>query len=94
MIVGSGRFKCRVSADWEKLPACLFNGVGGVGVDQHDNVFVFNRGEHPMIVFDRQGNFLRSWGEGSMSSCIKQDKHTGGAHGPTLCGPDRGSWAA
>ena len=24
----------------------------------------FNRGEHPMIVFDRDGNFLRSWGEG------------------------------
>ena len=28
------------------------------------NVFVFNRGEHPVIVFDRQGRFLRSWGEG------------------------------
>jgi hypothetical protein len=27
-------------------------------------VYVFNRGEHPMIVFDRDGNFLRSWGEG------------------------------
>jgi hypothetical protein len=25
---------------------------------------VFNRGEHPMMVFDREGNFLRSWGEG------------------------------
>ena len=23
-----------------------------------------NRGEHPMMVFDREGNFLRSWGEG------------------------------
>jgi hypothetical protein len=25
---------------------------------------VFNRGDHPMIVFDREGKFLRSWGEG------------------------------
>jgi hypothetical protein len=25
---------------------------------------VFNRGEHPMMVFDRDGNFLRAWGEG------------------------------
>jgi hypothetical protein len=25
---------------------------------------LFNRGEHPMMVFDREGNFLRSWGEG------------------------------
>ena len=24
----------------------------------------FNRGPHPMMVFDREGNFLRSWGEG------------------------------
>src|SRR5262249_39183419 len=38
--------------------------VGGVGVDRRDNVYVFNRGEHPMIIFDREGNFLRSWGEG------------------------------
>ena len=35
-----------------------------VGVDNNDNVYVFNRGEHPMMVFDREGNFLRSWGEG------------------------------
>src|SRR3954447_23852949 len=38
--------------------------VGGVGVDSNDNVYVFNRGDHPMMVFDREGNFLRSWGEG------------------------------
>ena len=27
-------------------------------------MYVFNRGEHPMMVFDRDGKFLRSWGEG------------------------------
>ena len=37
---------------------------GAVAVDRQDRVYVFNRGEHPMIVFDREGNFLRSWGEG------------------------------
>ncbi len=40
-----------------------FHEVAAVGVDQNDNVLVFNRGKHPMIVFDRHGNFLRSWGE-------------------------------
>ena len=65
MIVGSGQFKYRVTADWAKLPdGWSFKEVGGVGVDRSDNVYVFNRGEHPMIVFDRRGNFLRSWGEG------------------------------
>ncbi|HJZ15742.1 MAG TPA: hypothetical protein VJ251_09860 [Stellaceae bacterium] len=65
MIVGSGKFRYRVNADWAKLPAgWSFKEVGGVGVDRNDNVYVFNRGEHPMMVFDREGNFLRSWGEG------------------------------
>jgi hypothetical protein len=65
MIVGSGDYRYRVNADWAKLPdGWSFKEVGGVGVDSHDNVYVFNRGVHPMMVFDREGNFLRSWGEG------------------------------
>src|ERR1700757_4330525 len=47
-----------------RLGQAAFKEVGGVGVDTRDNVYVFNRGDHPMIVFDRNGNFLRSWGEG------------------------------
>ena len=65
MIVGSDRFRYHVNADWAKLPdGWSFKEVGGVGVDGNDNVYVFNRGEHPMIVLDRDGNFLRNWGEG------------------------------
>ena len=65
MIVGSGDYRYRVNADWAKLPeGWSFKEVGGVGVDSNDNVYVFNRGEHPMMIFDREGNFLRSWGEG------------------------------
>jgi len=45
-------------------PGWSFREIGAVGIDRHDNVYVFNRGEHPMIVLDREGNFLRSWGEG------------------------------
>jgi len=65
MIVGSGDYRYRVNADWAKLPeGWSFKEVGGVGVDSRDNVYVFNRGEHPMMIFDRDGNFLNSWGEG------------------------------
>src|SRR5215831_8053079 len=65
IIVGTGDFKYRIVEDWAKLPdGWSFKEVGAVGVDQNDNVYVFNRGEHPMMVFDRDGNFLRSWGEG------------------------------
>jgi len=64
-IVGDGEFKYEVVEDWAKLPPGWdFKEVGGVGVDKNDNVYVFNRGEHPMMVFDRDGNFLRAWGEG------------------------------
>ena len=64
-IVGSGDFKYRVVENWAKLPdGWSFKEVAAVGVDSQDRVYAFNRGEHPMMVFDRDGNFLRSWGEG------------------------------
>ena len=53
MIVGSGDYRYQVNADWAKLPdGWSFKEVGGIGVDSHDNVYVFNRGVHPMMVFD------------------------------------------
>jgi len=65
VILGSGEHRYRVVENWAKLPeGWEFKDVGAVGVDSKDRVYVFNRGEHPMIVFDRDGNFLRSWGEG------------------------------
>jgi len=37
----------------------------GVDVDSHDNVYVFTRNKAmPIMVFDREGRFLRAWGEG------------------------------
>ena len=50
---------------WEKLPeGWSFVEVAGVATDSRDRVYAFNRGEHPMIVFDADGNFLNAWGEG------------------------------
>jgi DNA-binding beta-propeller fold protein YncE len=63
--LGSGDYLYEPVEDWAKLPPGWdFKEVGGVGTDSNANVYVFNRGEHPVIVFDRDGNFLRSWGEG------------------------------
>ena len=65
IIVGDGDYKYRIIEDWAKLPdKWSFKEVGAVGVDAKDNVYVFNRGDHPVMVFDRDGKFLRSWGEG------------------------------
>ena len=35
-----------------------------MATDSRDRVFVFNRGEIPVIIFDRDGRFQCSWGEG------------------------------
>jgi hypothetical protein len=64
-IVGSGDFTYRVVENWAKLPdGWKLGDVGGIGIDSRDQVCVFHRGPHPLIVFDRDGNFLRSWGDG------------------------------
>jgi len=63
--MGTGEYRYRIAEGWQKLPEGWEMGdVAAVGVDRHDNVYAFHRGEHPMIVFDREGNFLRSWGDG------------------------------
>ncbi|HUM18252.1 MAG TPA: peptidyl-alpha-hydroxyglycine alpha-amidating lyase family protein [Candidatus Nitrosotalea sp.] len=57
--------KFSVIEGWGRLPdGWTYREVAGVAVDRQDRAFVFTRGEHPVIVFDRDGNFLRSWGEG------------------------------
>ncbi|HEV3079858.1 MAG TPA: peptidyl-alpha-hydroxyglycine alpha-amidating lyase family protein [Gemmataceae bacterium] len=50
---------------WAKLPGGWgWPEVAGVAADSQDRVFVFNRGAHPVMIFDRDGVFLFSWGEG------------------------------
>jgi hypothetical protein len=65
MILGSGEHRYEVVENWAQLPeGWEFKDVAAVACDSQDRVYVFNRGEHPMMVFDRDGRFLRSWGEG------------------------------
>ncbi|MGE0800116.1 MAG: hypothetical protein AB7O55_17495, partial [Lautropia sp.] len=65
--LGDGAFAYDVQ-DWARLPdEVVLGDVGGVAVDSADRVYVFNRGPHPMLVFDRDGTLLRSWGHGLFS---------------------------
>src|SRR5262245_58366120 len=64
-LVGSSPFRYEANENWAQLPSgWSFNEVVGVATDSSDRVYAFNRGEHPVIVFDRNGKFLSSWGEG------------------------------
>src|SRR4051812_29216625 len=52
-------------ARWGDLPEGWSLGdVAGVAVDGADRVYVFHRGEHPIMVFEWDGRFVRSFGEG------------------------------
>ncbi len=69
MTLGAHRMEYEVLEGWERLPeGWSFVEVAGVAVDSADRVYVFNRGAHPVIVFDKEGQFLNAWGEGVFSS--------------------------
>jgi sugar lactone lactonase YvrE len=53
-------------------------------VTANGDVYVLNRGAHPVIVFDAEGNFVTSWGEGRFSNFV---------HGMTVA-PDGRIWIA
>src|ERR1700722_15284533 len=68
MKVGAGDLQYELVPDWERLPSGWSHpDVAAVATDSSNNVYVFARGEHPVIVYDRDGHFLGSWGEGTFS---------------------------
>jgi hypothetical protein len=55
----------KVVAGWPESSGPIKLGqVSAVATDASDRVFVFHRGEPPVVVYDRDGKYLRSWGEG------------------------------
>ena len=64
MRVGQGDYQYEPVRDWATLPSgWTFGWIPAIAVDSRDRVYVYSRSEHPMVVFDRDGNFLTSWGE-------------------------------
>jgi DNA-binding beta-propeller fold protein YncE len=63
--VGSGRFSYEALPHWEWLPqGWSFGEVAGVATDSKSRVYVFSRSDHPVTIFERDGRFVGSWGEG------------------------------
>lgn len=55
----------RLVPGWPTLPGDLkLGGVAAIATDSSDRVYLFHRGKAPVLVFDRDGKYLRSWGEG------------------------------
>ena len=54
---------------WTKIPHGIWmKEATAVAVDADDRVYVFNRGNMPVLVFDRDGNLVDSWGNDTPSS--------------------------
>ena len=63
--LGSGEFTYVPQENWAQLPdGWSFHECADVAVDANDRVYVFNRGDHPVIMFEADGTFVGSWGEG------------------------------
>ena len=64
--VGTGKYTYTAILDWAKLPPGeSFETVSAVATDSQDRVYAFQRKDPPIVVFDRDGKFLSSWGDGS-----------------------------
>ena len=81
--LGSGDYVYETTGEdwWNLQPDATYKEATAVAVDSDDNVFVFNRGTHPMIVFSPEGDILDTWGHGEFSN----------PHGVTI-GPDGSIW--
>lgn len=65
MVYGSGKYTYELVDGWAKYPkGWKILDVGGITVDKQDRVYVFNRSDHPLMIFDRDGNMQNTWGEG------------------------------
>jgi sugar lactone lactonase YvrE len=76
-VVGAGKHTYELDEEWAQLPDGVDVLAASVTVDANDNVYCFSRvKEHPVVVFDRDGNFLRSWGAGRFAfpHTIRADK--------------------
>jgi DNA-binding beta-propeller fold protein YncE len=62
--VGAGAYRYEIDEPWALGIEGPQHDVAGVAVNSKDEVHVLTRSPHPVLVFDRRGRYLRSWGEG------------------------------
>ena len=58
---GGGRGGARPTA-----PPIYGQGISGIAIDGNDHIYVFNRGEQTVMVFDREGDLVRAGAERDM----------------------------
>jgi len=65
LTVGSGDYQYETLVGWLRLPAGWTVGDGvGLATGTDDKIYLIHRGEHPVLVLNRKGEVLHSWGDG------------------------------
>ena len=66
--VGSGRYTYEMIENWGTLPAgWTFGPVSAVATDSQNRVYAFQRQDPPVLIFDRDGKYLNSWGSSAIT---------------------------
>ncbi len=66
--VGTGKYTYELIQDFPKLPAGeSFGMVSSVATDSQDRLYVLQRKDPPVVVFDHDGKYLNSWGSGAIT---------------------------
>lgn len=64
MIIGNGDFKYELVENWGQLPEYFdMDDPVDISVDSSDRVYIGSRGNHPIVILDRNGAFVSCWGE-------------------------------
>ncbi len=86
IMIGTGDYRYEYRPDWAKLPGGMeFQAPSAVAVDSHDNLYVFQRGDPPVLVFDNDGNMIAQW---TRKDGVPADAHL------VYVGPDDGIYLA
>src|SRR6202012_6169495 len=65
---GTGDYRYEVVRDFLKMPPGESLGVvSRVAADDQDRIYVFQRKNPPVVVFDRDGKYLGAWGTGEVT---------------------------
>ena len=67
LFFGTGKYTYRIIDPFGTLPdGMTWGNVSHVAVDSKDRVYAFQRKDPPIVIFDSDGNFLDSWGDGQL----------------------------
>ena len=66
--LGAGDYAYELIPDFFKLPnGESFGMISRVAADAQDRIYVFQRKDPPVVVFDRDGTYLGAWGTGEVT---------------------------